>query len=215
MTATRDGNQGGEKRTRLSPQARRAQLIDLGVHMLATRTLDELSVEDIAVEAGISRGLLFHYFGSKQEFYVEVARAAAADLIARTQADTDLEPADALRHSLDAFIAYVEEKPDAYKSLVRGAGGGDAELRALFTETRAALAERVVRVASALGFTLDEAAVLAVHGWVAMVEECTIGWLDNRTISRGQLQEMLARALPALVLAATDTDLDNLVALLT
>lgn len=215
MTVTRDAKQGGEKRTRLSPQARRAQLIDLGVHMLATRTLDELSVEDIAVEAGISRGLLFHYFGSKQEFYVEVARAAAADLIARTQADTHLEPADVLRHSLDAFIAYVEEKPDAYKSLVRGAGGGDAELRALFTETRAALAERVVRVASELGFTLDEAAVLAVHGWVAMVEECTIGWLDNRTISRGQLQEMLARALPALVLAATDTDLDNLVALLT
>ena len=39
-----------EKRTRLDPAARRAQLIELGVEMLATRTLDELSVEDIASE---------------------------------------------------------------------------------------------------------------------------------------------------------------------
>ena len=71
-----------DKRTRLRPDARRAQLIALGVEMLATRTLDELSVEDIATEAGISRGLLFHYFASKQEFHLEVARAAAQELIA-------------------------------------------------------------------------------------------------------------------------------------
>jgi len=213
-TPRADAKRAGEKRTRLNPQARRTQLIELGVRMLATRTLDELSVDDIAAEAGISRGLLFHYFGSKQEFYVAVARAAAADLIARTEPDTRLEPVEVLRHSLEAFIAYVEEKPDAYKSLVRGAGGGDADLRALHTETRAALADRVVRVASELGFALDETAVLAVHGWVAMVEECTIGWLDSRAISRAQLQEMLARALPVLILAASDTDLDNLVALL-
>ncbi|MCU1657877.1 MAG: TetR family transcriptional regulator, partial [Pseudonocardiales bacterium] len=58
-----------DKRIRLSPEARRAQLIELGVEMLATRTLDELSVEDIAQQAGISRGLLFHYFSSKQEFH--------------------------------------------------------------------------------------------------------------------------------------------------
>ena len=77
-----------DKRTRLRPDARRAQLIALGVDMLATRTLDELSVEDIATEAGISRGLLFHYFASKQEFHLEVARAAAQELIARTEPDT-------------------------------------------------------------------------------------------------------------------------------
>src|SRR5581483_404686 len=81
-----------EKRTRLDPAARRAQLIELGVQMLATRTLDELSVEDIATQAGISRGLLFHYFASKQEFHVEVARAAAAALIARTAPDPALPP---------------------------------------------------------------------------------------------------------------------------
>jgi AcrR family transcriptional regulator len=85
-----------EKRVRLSPEARRAQLIELGVEMLATRTLDELSVEDIAQQAGISRGLLFHYFSSKQEFHLEVARAAAHELIRRTEPDESQPPIDAL-----------------------------------------------------------------------------------------------------------------------
>src|SRR5512140_826943 len=109
------------KRVRLSPEARRAQLIELGVELLATRRLDELSVELIAQTAGISRGLLFHYFSSKQDFHVEVARAAAAAMIERTEPDTSLPPVDALRGALSAFIDYVEENPDNYKSLVRGA----------------------------------------------------------------------------------------------
>src|ERR1700710_2877944 len=88
---------GAVKRTRLDPIARRAQLIALGVEMLATRTLDALSVEDIAKKAGISRGLLFHYFSSKQEFHTEVARAAAQDLIDRIEPDASLPPLDALR----------------------------------------------------------------------------------------------------------------------
>src|SRR6476659_5806736 len=103
-------------RVRLDPAQRRAQLIELGVEMLATRTLDALSVEDIAQKAGISRGLLFHYFSSKQEFHVEVARAAAAALLARTEPDSSLAPVDALRGGLGAFGDYVAENPDNYKS---------------------------------------------------------------------------------------------------
>ena len=133
-----------EKRVRLNPEARRAQLIELGVEMLATRTLDELSVEDIAQQAGISRGLLFHYFSSKQEFHLEVARAAAQELLNRTERDDALAPLDALHASTHSFIDYIEENPDSYKSLVRGAVSGDAEMRALYAETRATLAQRVV-----------------------------------------------------------------------
>src|SRR5438309_5310975 len=114
------------KRVRLSPAARRAQLIELGVEMLATRTLDELSVEEIAGQAGISRGLLFHYFASKQEFHLEVARAVAQEMLERTQPDRSLPLLDALEGALSDFIDYVEENPDSYRSLVRGAASGDA-----------------------------------------------------------------------------------------
>jgi AcrR family transcriptional regulator len=202
-------------RRRLDPVARRAQLIALGVEMLATRTLDALSVEDIAKQAGISRGLLFHYFSSKQEFHTEVARAAAQELLDRTAPDTTLPPVEALRGAIGAFIDYVEENPDNYKSLVRGAASGDATMRAIFDDTRTRLAQRVVDVVGALGFELGPKAELAVHGWVALAEECTIRWIDTRTVGRDALQDMLVKALPAAVLSATDEEIGSLVSILT
>lgn len=205
-----------EKRTRLSPEARRAQLIELGVEMLATRTLDELSVEDIAQQAGISRGLLFHYFSSKQEFHTAVARAAANELIRRTAPDRTRSPLEALAGSLDAFIQYVEENPDNYKSLVRGAASGDAEMRAIFDDTRATLAQRVLDTVADMGLTMGPRSSLAVHGWVAYCEECAIRWIDDgRVIERASLLDLLTKALPAVVLASTDEEIGSLVSILT
>jgi AcrR family transcriptional regulator len=183
--------------------------------MLATRTLDALSVEDIARTAGISRGLLFHYFASKQEFHVAVARAAAAELIERTAPDPGLPPVEALRGAIGAYIDYVAENPDNYKSLVRGAASGDDAMRAIFDATRATLAGRVVGVVAQLGLQLGPRAELAVHGWVAFAEECTIRWIDTRSTERAELAELLTKALPALVLAATDEELGSLVSILT
>jgi AcrR family transcriptional regulator len=204
-----------EKRTRLDPAARRAQLIELGVEMLATRTLDELSVEDIAKQAGISRGLLFHYFSSKQEFHVAVARAAAQELIDRTAPDVTLPPLDALQASLDAFVGYVEENPDNYKSLVRGAASGVPEMRAIFDDTRGTLARRIVVVLGDLDLVLGPRAELAVHGWVAFTEECVIRWIDAGRGDREQLLAMLTKALPALVLASSEEDVASVVSILT
>jgi AcrR family transcriptional regulator len=203
-----------EKRVRLSPAARRAQLIELGVEMLATRTLDELSVEDIAQEAGISRGLLFHYFSSKQEFHTEVVRAAAHELLRRTEPDPSLAPVEALRGSLTAFVEYVEENPDNYTSLVRGAASGDTEMRAIFDDTRARLAGRVIAMVGDMGLAMGPRAELAVHGWVAFAEACVIGWLGSPAVGRDQLLDLLTKALPALVMASSDEDMASLVAIL-
>jgi AcrR family transcriptional regulator len=203
------------KRVRLSPEARRAQLIGLGVEMLATRRLDELSVELIAKAAGISRGLLFHYFSSKQEFHVEVARAAAAEMIRRTAPDPDLAPVDALRGALASFIEYVEENPDNYKSLVRGAASGDADMRTIFDATRSTMAQRVIGVLAQQGLEAEPRATLAIHGWVAYVEECVVRWIDTRTVERDQLLDMLTKSLPALALSASDEEVGTLVSILT
>lgn len=203
------------KRIRLNAEARRAQLIDLGVEMLATRRLDELSVELIAKAAGISRGLLFHYFPSKQEFHLEVARAAAAEMIRRTSPDTSLTPVDALRGALTSFMDYVEENPDNYKSLVRGAASGDATMRAIFDETRSTMAQRILDVLTTMGLEVSPRMRLAIAGWVAYVEECVVRWIDTRTISRDELLEMLVKSLPAVALSATDADVGTLVSIVT
>ena len=67
-------------RTRLSVDARREQLIELGEELFSARPFDEISIDDIAARAEISKGLLYHYFGSKRDFYVAVVRSGVATL---------------------------------------------------------------------------------------------------------------------------------------
>ena len=60
------------------------QLLQLGRRLFNERAYDEISIDDIAAAAGISKGLLYHYFSSKRVFYVETVRAAATEMIAIT-----------------------------------------------------------------------------------------------------------------------------------
>ena len=83
------------RRARLSTDARREQLVALGVEMFSERPFDEVSIDDIAASAGISKGLLYHYFPSKRDFYVAVVRHSADEMQAVTETDPDLAPLDA------------------------------------------------------------------------------------------------------------------------
>src|SRR6478609_10915500 len=112
-------------RIRLSPEQRRSQLLDLGVRLLATRSLDELSIDLLAEEAGISRGLLYHYFGSKQDFHEAVVRRAANDLIEQTTPPEGGDPLVRLMTSVTAYVDYVIANHEGYISLVKAAAGGN------------------------------------------------------------------------------------------
>jgi hypothetical protein len=136
-------------------------------------------------------------------------------LLLRTTPDPELPPVEALRGALAAFIGSVEENPDNYKSLVRGAASGDQAMRAIFDETRATMAGRIIDVLGGLGLPLGPRAELAVHGWVAFCEECVVRSIDNGVKDLGPLLEMLTKALPAVVLASTDEDLNSLISILT
>jgi AcrR family transcriptional regulator len=109
----------------MDPDSRREQLLELGVRLLSSRSLDELSIETLAEEAGISRGLLYHYFGNKLDFHRAVVRKAADDLIRVTAPVQDGEPLERLAKSLDAYVGYVVANYAGYVSLVRRADRPD------------------------------------------------------------------------------------------
>lgn len=191
----------GTARTRLSPEQRREQLLDLGVRLLAHRSLDELSIDLLAEEAGISRGLLYHYFGSKQAFHEAVVRHAADELIAQTTPPTDGEPMERLQTSLAAYVDYVVANHEGYVSLVKAAAGGNENLRAIYEDARSALNSRVFREDAQGEVVADTPAHrLVVRGWSAMVEELVLAWIDDpRGLSREDLVAYLVASLPALV----------------
>lgn len=199
---------GTSSRTRLSPDERRAQLLDLGVRLLATRSLDELSIDLLAEEAGISRGLLYHYFGNKHAFHEAVVRRAADDLIAQTapQADID-DPLEQLAVSMAAYVDYVESNHAGYLSLVKGAQGGNETLRAIYDEARGALTDRIFSPPDGDGAQAElipdtPVVRLLVRSWAAMAEDLVLAWVaEPGDVTREELLRLLATSLPALVAA--------------
>ena len=188
-------------RVRMSPARRREQLLDLGVTLLATRSLDELSIEILAEEAGISRGLLYHYFGNKHDFHEAVVRRAADDLIATTAPPAEGDPLERLLASVAAYVDYLEANYQGYLSLVKGAAGGNEAIRRIYEEARAALTDRVFRE-DAQGTIVPDtpAARLMVRGWSAMTEDMVLSWVrEPDRVTREELLGALAASLPALV----------------
>ena len=190
------------KRTRMSPEERRAQLIDLGARMLAERPLEQISVEEIADQAGVSRGLLFHYFASKHDYHLAIVRHAGAEMLVRTEPDLSLPPLEILRSSVVAYVDYVSDNRNSYVSLLRGAASGDPEMRDEFERTRSALAARIMEQVPRLGIEPGDRIALAVRGWIAFVEETAISWLREPAISREELIDLIVTALPAVTLPA-------------
>lgn len=191
-------------RTRLTSQERRSQLLDLGVRLFAERSLADISIDLLAETAGVSRGLLYHYFGSLAGFQEAVVRRAAADLVARTAPPAEGDALSRLLVSVRAYVAFVDENHEGYRSLVTGARSGNPTLRAIYDEARAALTDRIF-VADTDHLLPDTPATrLLVAGWAALAEEMVLDWKASGGLGRDELATLIARALPALAEAAAD-----------
>jgi AcrR family transcriptional regulator len=185
-------------RTRLSPDERRAQLLDLGVRLFSTRSLSEVSIDRLAETAGISRGLLYHYFGGLAGFQEAVVRRAADDLVARTAPPDEGDVLERLLVSVRAYVEFVDESYEGYLSLVTGAKSGNEALRRIYDEARSALTDRIFTADT--DHLLDDgpAARLLVRGWAALVEEMVLEWKRDGAVSREELLDLVTAALPAL-----------------
>jgi len=197
-------------RSRLAPDERRSQLLDLGVRLLATRSLDELSIDLLAEEAGISRGLLYHYFGNKHAFHEAVVRRAADDLIAQTAPPPGVDPLVRLQASVAAYVDYVLANFEGYVSLLKGAAGGNEALRAIHDEVRGVLSDRIFTQPSPSGDSDNELVADTPHdqpvvrGWSALCEELVVTWATDRRegrdgVGRDELLEIIGGSLPALI----------------
>ena len=187
-------------RTRLSPEQRRSQLLDLGVRLLATRSVDELSIDLLAEEAGISRGLLYHYFGNKHQFHEAVVRRAADDLVSQTAPPVEGDPVHRLLVSVTAYVDYVDANYEGYLSLVRGAASGNETMREIYEDARRALTDRIFEEDPNGNLVPDTpAARLLARGWAAMVEELVLRWkVQPDGVTRDELLAVIAGSLPAL-----------------
>ncbi|MCF3173900.1 TetR/AcrR family transcriptional regulator [Streptomyces sioyaensis] len=177
----------GRRTTRLTADQRRDQLVGIGLEMLADRSLDELSTDEVARRAGISRGLLFHYFDSKRDFYRAVVRAECDRFTAATEPDGSLEPVAWMRAFIAGFVAYVLEHRQVYLALVRGAAGSHPAVTDIVGATRETVARRVHDGRRRLGMPDAPQAALATRAWMAFAEEAAATWPAEQPGARDEL----------------------------
>jgi AcrR family transcriptional regulator len=193
---------------RLSKEARRAQLLAIGRELAEASSLDELSTDEVAAVAGISRSLVFHYFPTREHFLLAIAQQASDELIAVTDPDPSLPPLERLRSALSAYIRYVVERRATYVALIRGQVGGDAEMQELFDRTRQHLADRMLTGLGVEPSTADPVLRLAARGYVALTEEVVVGWLQDgedgahAALHEPRLLDLLEQAAAGVLIAA-------------
>jgi len=191
-------------RARLSVDERRTQLLDLGRRLFNARPYDAISIDEIAAAAGISKGLLYHYFPSKRQFYVEVVRVGAEHVQRLTAVRPELAPAAQLRESIDSFLTYVEKNAAAYGHLLRSGVGTDPEASAIVEGTRRAMVDQVLR---SIGLADGRPLVrLVIRGWVGFSEGVTLEWADRRDVPRRDVLKLLATAFETTLTAAATID---------
>ncbi len=196
------------RRARLSTDARREQLVALGIEIFSERPFDEVSIDDIAAAAGISKGLLYHYFPSKRDFYVAVIRSAADEMQALTEPDPALEPRDRRAAALERYLEYVETHARGYATVLRAGIGSDPAVAEIVEEVRGAMVARLLDdlPVTPPGEEPPVALRVAVRGWVGFVEAASLDWLEHRGLARADLREMLIAALGGAVSAAAGAD---------
>ncbi|GAA0993735.1 TetR/AcrR family transcriptional regulator [Subtercola frigoramans] len=190
-----------ERRTRLLPDARRAQLVALGVAALADRTLESLPLEELSKQAGVSKGLLFYYFGSKQGFHREIVSAAFNSMLHATEPLLELPPAERLWSTLRRTVRFAREHESTFYSLVRGTASGDAEVREVIEHARATQAERVLVLFLELGIPDSGLLRIAVRSWVAFAEQTLVDAALNTDMSDADIVQLLTNSLVAITTA--------------
>jgi AcrR family transcriptional regulator len=179
-------------------------LLQLGIELFSTRSYDDISIDDVAESAGISKGLLYHYFQSKRGFYVETIRAASLQLRAITEPDASLSPVARLRAAIDAHLAYVSEHSAVYAAIYRGSMAVAPEISAILEEHRDVVMQYFLE-----NFGISRPRPLlrsALRAWISMVEGASLDWIAHPTLDRDQLRELLLAGYVATLSKALELD---------
>ncbi|WP_405873509.1 MULTISPECIES: TetR/AcrR family transcriptional regulator [unclassified Streptomyces] len=198
-------------RRRMGVEERRQQLIGVALELFSQRSPDDVSIDEIAAAAGISRPLVYHYFPGKLSLYEAALRRAAQDLAGRFDEPQEGPLGDRLRRVMRRFFDFVDDHGPGFAALMRGGPAvGSSATNALIDSVRQAA---YVQIVSHLGVEDPPARLeMVVRSWISLAESTALLWLDGRRIPRAELEAQLVHDFAALaaVSAAYDEEMGAL-----
>ena len=193
---------GATSRVRMTPEDRRRQLVGIGLRKFVERPVQELSLDEVAAEAGVSRGLLFHYFPTKTDYHRAVVEAARRRVGRNISPDDGVAGEAAVRQVVERFLDQVARRRASYVALVLGQA---PIARAAGDDPVETVREHVAGVVARTTH-LPDAALPVVHGWVAYLEDRALQWAalpaSERDAGRFALIDHCTRALTLLTTPA-------------
>ena len=196
--------QGARTRRRLSTEERREELLAVGARLFSESPYDDVWIERVAEIAGVSRGLLYHYFPTKRDFFAAVVERESVRMLRMTAAVPGIPVREQLTAGLDTFLEYVEAHAHGYRAFHRADAAGDQAVRKVYQR---ALAAQERQILAALTVDPEFGAVLetrpdtrlAVRGWLAFTTAVCLEWLRGSDLAREQVRDLCARALLGVV----------------
>jgi AcrR family transcriptional regulator len=192
-------------------EERRQQLIGVALDLFSQRSPDDVSIDEIAAAAGISRPLVYHYFPGKLSLYEAALRRAADDLAGRFKEPHQGPLGARLLRAMHRFFDFVDEHGPGFSALMRGGPAvGSSNTNALIDSVRQAAYDQIL---SHLGVQDPPARLeLVVRSWISLAESTALIWLDGRRIPRAELEAQLVHDFAALaaVSAAYDDEMGAL-----
>jgi AcrR family transcriptional regulator len=178
----------GKPRTRLEPELRRELILDSAERAFAGRNPADVTFEEIAEGAGVSRALVYNYFGDKggllAEVYVRVIGRLDDQLAAALESTPD--PSTRLRLAIATYVAFARENAELWKVV------GLAEVT-MHPAVEAARRARYDALTEAWGGT--PGARMLARGFVGFLENATLDLVERPDLDDAAAIELLHRVL--------------------
>jgi AcrR family transcriptional regulator len=186
---------------RLEPDARREQILSCAVRLFGERPYAEVSTTDIATAAGVARGLINHYFGTKKGLYIESVRV----LVTIPSVAVEQLPQGDLATRVDASVAWfldvVSRHSRSWLAAVDGGGvGRDLEIERVLAEADEIAADSILVAVGLDQETRHRGELRAMtRAYCGLAKATAREWLERGSLDREQAHRMLATTLITLV----------------
>jgi AcrR family transcriptional regulator len=182
------------KYSRLDPAQRREQILDAANALFAERAYDEVSIEDIASAAGVTRGLVHHYFGGRKEVYIALLERLGAQREDELRPPAGRSARARVADTVSRWLDWTEANHTIWlATIAHGEDIADPDVRRVVAD----LVRRAVAILAAHHADIAQDTPrlrYALECWTALNRAATRRWLRGQA-TREATHELLAATL--------------------
>jgi AcrR family transcriptional regulator len=179
---------------RLNPEQRREQILDAANALFAERGYDEVSIEDIATSAGVTRGLVHHYFGGRKEVYIALLERLRAVREEQLRPPVGRSARARVADSVSRWLDWTEENRTIYLGTIApGEDLPDPDVRRVVADLRSRAAARLAAFHADIAEDSPRLRY-ALECWTGLNRAATRRWLRGEA-TREATHDLLASTL--------------------